>query len=40
VENELAQARELFQTVNTPKRRNRSWHKDDLFVKEEKEWGE
>ena len=39
-EKELAQARELFQTVNTPKRRNRSRHKDDLFVKEEKEWGE
>lgn len=38
-EKELAQARELFQTVNTPKRRNRSLHKDDLFVKEEKEWG-
>lgn len=39
VENELAQARELFKTVNTP-RRNSSRHKDSPFIKEEKEWGE
>ena len=39
VEKELAQARELFKTVNTPKQRNRSRHKDDFFVNEEKEWG-
>lgn len=38
-ENELDQARELFKTVNTP-RRNRSRHKGDLLLKEEKEWGE
>lgn len=36
-EKELAQARELFKTVNTP-RPNRSRLKDDLFVNEEKEW--
>jgi len=38
-EQELAKARELFRTVNTPKKRNCSRHKDDQILEMERNGG-